>query len=71
MARESSDSLSLLPAELWNLITPEVVALFIVALALPDAPMTGALTDASVSLDSVLLCCIWVLAADKRVDVST
>lgn len=71
MARESSDSLSFLPAVLWNLTTPELEALFMVAEAEAVTPTAGPLPDTPVSFDSVRLSCIWVLAADRRVDVST
>lgn len=71
MARESAASLSLFPAELWKVTTPELVALPMLALAeadtIPAPPSAKVLT----SQDSVLLCCICVLAAASRVEVST
>ncbi len=41
------------------------------ALAAAVTPTAGPLADAPVSFDSVLLVCIWVLAADRRTEVST
>lgn len=71
MARQSSDSLSLRPAELWNFTTPELDALFMVALASTDTPTEGPLTEALSSADSDLLSFIWTLPAERRVEVST
>lgn len=68
---QSSDSSALLPAELWNLATPELEALVIVALAAAVIPMEGPPPEALASVDSVRVCCIWVLAAASRVEVST
>lgn len=68
---QSSASLSLRPAELWNLTTPELEALVIVALAAAVIPMEGPLPDTLVSVESARVCCIWVLAAASRVEVST
>lgn len=71
MARESAASLSFRPAELWNVTTPELVALPMLALAEPDTIPPPALADTSAALASVRLSCICVLAADSRRDVST
>ena len=68
---QSSDSFALLPAELWNLATPELEALVIVALAAAVIPMEGPLPEALASMDSARVCCIWVLAAASKVEVST
>lgn len=55
---QSSDSFSLRPAELWNLATPELEALVMVALAAAVIPTEGPLPEALTSVDSVRVCCI-------------
>lgn len=71
MARESAVSFSLFPAVLWNVTTPELVALPMLALAEPAITPWPAEAEISPEVASALVSCICVLAADSRVDVST
>lgn len=71
MARESSVSFSLFPAVLWNVTTPELVALPMLALAELVTTPLPAEAETSQEVASTLLSCICVLAADSSVDVST
>ena len=71
MAREPSALLSFFPAELWNVTTPELVALPMLALAEPDTIPLPAVAETSAVLSSALVCCICMLAADSRAVVAT
>lgn len=71
MARESAVSSSLFPAELWNVTSPELEALPMLALAEPPNTPLPAVAETLPVTASVLVFAICVLTADSRVDVST